>query len=390
VKLEYLHSGDDFWNLIVNDIPVSINFFKWKVPQNINGQITLKVSDVNDESTYSLVEVMIKYDQQKNEEETENILGKVNSSALADPIRIMPLGNSITRGSTGSDDRVGYRRKLFLSLSGSGYNVDFVGSRSLGIPSDFDKDHEGHSGWHARHPSNPDVSIADNLNSFLQLNPPKIILLHLGTNDIIGMEALNEDEFDVVDDIDTLLNIIDAFEDSIETDIYVVVSKIINREDDSSTTIIAEDSITSAYNNELENLVNSRIISGDKLFLVDQESALEYPDDLFDGIHPTQTGYDKMADVWLSALEEIIGEIPLIISQPNTKGRIEGDSVSFKIIAEGSEYLYYQWQKNGIDIPDADSNILFIPFVGTGENNSIYTCKVSNLLGTTFSEEAVL
>ena len=61
-------------------------------------------------------------------------------------IRIMPLGDSITWG-TGSSDQTGYRRSLFLSLTGAGYPVDFVGSRSNGIPNDFDKFHEGHGGF---------------------------------------------------------------------------------------------------------------------------------------------------------------------------------------------------------------------------------------------------
>ena len=42
--------------------------------------------------------------------------------------RIMPLGDSITRGTLGSSDDTGYRRSLFLQLIGAGYTVDFVGS----------------------------------------------------------------------------------------------------------------------------------------------------------------------------------------------------------------------------------------------------------------------
>ena len=35
-------------------------------------------------------------------------------------IKIMPLGDSITRGDTGSTDDTGYRRSLYLSLTGAG------------------------------------------------------------------------------------------------------------------------------------------------------------------------------------------------------------------------------------------------------------------------------
>ena len=60
------------------------------------------------------------------------------SVAHADPIRIMPLGDSITEGDGGismDDDRyiVGYRQKLYLDLLDGGYsNVQFVGSLSSG------------------------------------------------------------------------------------------------------------------------------------------------------------------------------------------------------------------------------------------------------------------
>ncbi len=54
------------------------------------------------------------------------------------PVRIMPLGDSITKGTDGSVEDVGYRRPLYLSLTGAEYNVEFVGSQSDGFLNDFD------------------------------------------------------------------------------------------------------------------------------------------------------------------------------------------------------------------------------------------------------------
>ena len=60
------------------------------------------------------------------------------SVAHAVPIRIMPLGDSITEGDGGismNDDSliVGYRQKLYLDLLDGGYsNLNFVGSLSSG------------------------------------------------------------------------------------------------------------------------------------------------------------------------------------------------------------------------------------------------------------------
>ena len=65
------------------------------------------------------------------------------SSATSNPIKIMPLGDSITYGSS-STGTVGYRRLLYQLLIGVGYDVDFVGNKTNGSPEDFDLDHEGH------------------------------------------------------------------------------------------------------------------------------------------------------------------------------------------------------------------------------------------------------
>src|SRR3990170_7126214 len=60
-------------------------------------------------------------------------LGIPTASGLGVPVRVMPLGNSITRGVVGSTDNAGYRNDLYASLSASGYVVDMVGSQADGV-----------------------------------------------------------------------------------------------------------------------------------------------------------------------------------------------------------------------------------------------------------------
>ena len=69
----------------------------------------------------------------------------VSPVRCSDPVLIMPLGDSITRG----EDLVGYRRELYVDLKNAGYDVDFVGSLQDGSSTGytFDYDHEGHGGW---------------------------------------------------------------------------------------------------------------------------------------------------------------------------------------------------------------------------------------------------
>ena len=64
-------------------------------------------------------------------------------AALAEPTRIMPLGDSITD----NDAYSSYRRPLWKRLQQANRSVDFVGTRQGPFHNDFDYDHEGHAGW---------------------------------------------------------------------------------------------------------------------------------------------------------------------------------------------------------------------------------------------------
>src|SRR5882672_12722085 len=96
------------------------------------------------------------------------------------PVRIMPLGDSITAG-PGC-----WRAMLWHQLQTTGYtNIDFVGGVSDGGGCNpgysYDWDHEGHGGYAA-------TGIADNnqLPPWLSAARPDIVLMHLGTNDMWG------------------------------------------------------------------------------------------------------------------------------------------------------------------------------------------------------------
>lgn len=69
----------------------------------------------------------------------------------ANPVRIMPLGDSITYGADNSlsavDAPIAYRGSLWTQLSNSGYSIDFVGDVQAGsnyqiFDPSFDLDNE--------------------------------------------------------------------------------------------------------------------------------------------------------------------------------------------------------------------------------------------------------
>src|SRR5438270_6716472 len=103
------------------------------------------------------------------------IAGVVSANGAPPPIRILPLGDSITYGYAVPG---GYRLPLYQLLTNAGYNVDFIGTQTdngaVGLP---DSDHEGHSGWTIRGIN----AIAQDV--FAATDDPDVILLLIGVND---------------------------------------------------------------------------------------------------------------------------------------------------------------------------------------------------------------
>jgi lysophospholipase L1-like esterase len=201
--------------------------------------------------------------------------------------KIMPLGDSTTAGSPGN---AGYRKKLFLDLINSGFDIDFVGSQSSG--SGFDADHEGH-GW--RTASYLNTRLNGPTSYLLAANPPDIILYHIGTNSLGGSDivahALSANE---------TLRIIYEY----DPDITVILAKIILTNDS------ARNTRTHDYNLLIEEYAKHWSGNGYSIIVVDMENALVpdlYPEgDLTDIVHPATSGYEKMADVWYNALNKIL------------------------------------------------------------------------------------
>jgi len=200
--------------------------------------------------------------------------------------RIMPLGDSITWDFYFGEDRTdaersGYRNYLWYKLANIEYEADFVGSRSTGeaIEPYFDGDNEGHTGWTS-------YEIAENVYHFLEMNPADIILLHIGTNDFDSSPA----------GVEHILDEIDRFEGDNNLHITVILARVIMLPSNASQ--------ITQFNNNVEAMAQTRIENGDDIQVVDMENSagLDYQKDLIDGVHPNDCGYEKMANIWFSAL----------------------------------------------------------------------------------------
>jgi fibronectin type 3 domain-containing protein len=221
------------------------------------------------------------------------------------PIRIMPLGDSITEGdlSCTPDDPdyyVSYRKALWDKLVVAGYEVNFVGSQNSGSAVMSDPDHEGHDGWCANNCNAPAGNILTNVYDFLVNNPADVVLLHIGTNDLLHGHAN-------ASDISSILDKIFRYGQDQNRAIWVILALIIHQADPPCSLC----SETTSFNNAVEQMAQNRIENGDRIVIVDMENGagLDYrliPDgDMCIDVHPRETGYQKMANVWFNGFQQI-------------------------------------------------------------------------------------
>lgn len=211
------------------------------------------------------------------------------------PVRILPLGDSLTFGtsaSVGSSElEGGYRIELYDRLAAAGYEVDYVGTSSNG-PAGFDGDHE----------SEPGASIeviADHWDAASAIADLDVVLLLGGTNDQLGITADQPPEQAAA----ALGGLIDRiFEDA--PGVSLVVAKLPPLVP--GLLVGAEQpGRIEAYNALLPKLVQARRDAGRPIYLVDL--SLLNPNLLGDGVHPsTMQGYDAMATMWYPAVVSAI------------------------------------------------------------------------------------
>jgi len=195
------------------------------------------------------------------------------------PIRIMPLGDSLTDGFNVNG---GYRIDLWTMLAAAHHSVDFVGSRHNGVPGLADKDHEGHPGWRID-------ELAGGVTPWLLAYRPQIVLLLIGTNDMVQ-------NFDVAGAPSRLSALIDQIRTAVP-DAAIVVSSL-PRVSDAATLARIQ-----AYNSQIPGIVASK---GSKVSYVNAFAAIEPVHLAADGTHLTHNGYGKLATVWYPTVDAIL------------------------------------------------------------------------------------
>ncbi|MEJ8803190.1 GDSL-type esterase/lipase family protein [Pontibacter sp. H249] len=228
------------------------------------------------------------------------------------PLRIMPLGNSITQANAA---QYSYRYQLWKKLIDANIDADFVGSHAVnndGNPNwpdykskTFDADNEGHWGWSTDQVlyGNNEQPSKGKLSQWLTGYTPDIVLMHLGTNDMFRGHPLDGT-------LNELREVVKQIRDK-NPKVTILLAKLIP----AYPLVVGPGSAQNVerLNEQLPALAQELNTTESKVILVDQYTGFNATTgaDTFDGIHPNASGEEKMAQRWFDAIMTAMETLPV-------------------------------------------------------------------------------
>jgi len=218
------------------------------------------------------------------------------SAQSAEPVRILPLGDSITQGGAKPDEYT-YRLPLFRMLKDAGVNFDFVGSRQQGLKGDFewpridgepfDTDHEGVYGIRT---AKALARLPEAMKKWDET--PDIAIIHLGTNDLKSPETFHEDVIVPLRDIVGLLR-------RGNPEVVVLLSHLHWPSGPAGNLRERVEALAAGLDSDLSPV---RTVSYQDGFETKPGT------DLLDGAHPGPSGSEKMARAYFEAMQPWLPE----------------------------------------------------------------------------------
>ncbi|MDP5312650.1 GDSL-type esterase/lipase family protein [Streptomyces poriferorum] len=232
------------------------------------------------------------------------------ATAAAAPVRIMPLGDSIT-GSPGC-----WRSLLWDQLQKAGYtDIDFVGTlNAQSCALTHDADNEGHGGFLATTTADQNL-----LPGWLATTAPDIVVMHFGTNDVWSSIAP-----------DTILAAYTKLVGQMRASnpaMKVLVAQIIPINPSSCAECAAR---TVAFNERIPAWARGITTAQSPVTVVDQWTGFDTATDTYDGVHPNAVGDAKMAARWFPALSALL--TPGDPENPEEPGN-QGCSAAFRTVS---------------------------------------------------------
>ncbi len=265
----------------------------------------------------------------------------IASEASSDLGAIWCIGDSITQGNADRDGESTPRSALYDLLKSKGYDFTFTGHHTAnpeGLPDSEDYlYHSGISGIRIGHPEYDARAFAPNLNNFyqrgtLKKNPPSLVLIMLGTNDI-GAGFHNAT---APDRLKALIN--DIYQlDGIGKPTVLVSSIPPNRRKEQERTNVM------IFNGTISDIASDLRGEGKDVYFVDQFQALDqtYESSMTpDNLHPSGAGNKVIAETWVAAIEDLRNEVRPVATPdkfPGERGEFKGYE-TYKIRANGGHF----------------------------------------------------
>ncbi|MGC3000342.1 GDSL-type esterase/lipase family protein [Streptomyces sp. G35A] len=204
----------------------------------------------------------------------------------ATPVRVMPLGDSIT-GSPGC-----WRAVLWNRLLDAGHtDIDFVGTlREQGCAQAHDGDNEGHGGELVTN-----VADRDLLPGRLAATRPDIVVMHFGTNDV--WSAVPPDRI-----LAAYTELVAQMRAS-NPDMRVLVAQLIPMNPTGCTACAGR---VADLNARIPAWAEATSTSRSPVTVVDQWTGFDTATDTYDGVHPNDAGDRKIAARWFPALSAVL------------------------------------------------------------------------------------
>jgi len=269
------------------------------------------------------------------------------SVKVANPLlfNLMPFGGSIVAGQSAQSPYQGggFRTGLYLDLvADERFTPNMIGSSTTLLansPTNVNPlttahqlHHEGHPGWTttmmlANIDADDGTSGGDGGYWLAPANGvnPECIVVNIGGNDAV---KYGTDSNSMVSGVQRLDATVSDF-NMLRTGVNTIVSSICYRGDAGGS---YSQGLDTYFNPPLCALVFNHVLAGQSVQYLDLRSVMSYPTDIgSDLIHPTQTGYYKMASAWYQSI--IYGAAYWTGSQDNVWSTVHGNSSNWALDA---------------------------------------------------------
>lgn len=225
-----------------------------------------------------------------------------------DTLIIHPIGDSITRGTVG----ITYRQYLKELLKNINIPINFVGecinaANSGSVWDDYpelfnilegDIEHDGYGGLRIDQLTDMTYNTRGypkkTIEQLVEDNPADIILLMIGTNDIISSYQLSTAPARLDTIISRILRSMNG---------HLIVSSI------PPTPLPIANGKIQTLNASIPSIVDSHLVRGDKISFIDINAMMDNDDISDDAYHPDSSGYVKIGTGFYQAITNIITDV---------------------------------------------------------------------------------